>query len=153
MSAAPFTYDDGGRAAAGYTGMTGDCVVRAVAIAASLPYEDVYGAMYAATLEDPRLMRRLQRQYGERARRYASPRTGVYREVWRAYLDGLGWKWTATMGIGTGCRVHLRADELPGGALIVQVSKHVTAVLDGIVHDTYDPSRDGTRCVYGYYSR
>ena len=22
---------------------------------------------------------------------------------------------------------------------------------DGVVHDTYDPSRDGTRCVYGYW--
>ena len=37
-----FTYNDGGRAEAGYKGRTGDCVTRAVAIAASLPYKEVY---------------------------------------------------------------------------------------------------------------
>jgi hypothetical protein len=55
------------------------------------------------------------------------------------------------MQIGHGCRVHLRADELPTGRLIVVVSRHLTAVLDGVIHDTFDPSRQGTRCVYGYY--
>lgn len=40
-----FIYDDGGRAEAGYKGHTGDCVVRAVAIATQLPYQDVYDAL------------------------------------------------------------------------------------------------------------
>jgi hypothetical protein len=31
------------------------------------------------------------------------------------------------------------------------VSKHYCAVIDGVIHDTSDPSRDGTRCVYGYW--
>jgi hypothetical protein len=26
-------------------------------------------------------------------------------------------------------------------------------VIDGVIHDLYDPSRDGTRCVYGYYQK
>lgn len=56
------------------------------------------------------------------------------------------------MQIGQGCEVHLRADELPPGRLIVSVSKHVTAVINGVIHDTHDPSRDGTRCVCGYFS-
>jgi hypothetical protein len=55
------------------------------------------------------------------------------------------------MRIGSGCTVHLRADELPPGRLIVNVSRHTVAVIDGVIHDTYDPSRDGTRCVYGYF--
>ena len=63
-----------------------------------------------------------------------------------------GWKWTPTMGIGTGCRVHLRPEELPGGRIIVSLSKHWCAVIDGVPHDTHDPSRGGTRCVYGYWS-
>jgi hypothetical protein len=57
------------------------------------------------------------------------------------------------MQIGSGCRVHLRADELTPGRLVVQLSRHLTAVIDGVVHDTHDPSRNGTRCVYGYWSR
>lgn len=56
------------------------------------------------------------------------------------------------MKIGSGCKGHLRSEELPPGRLIVSVSKHVVAVIDGIIHDTHDPSRDGTRCVYGYWA-
>ena len=55
------------------------------------------------------------------------------------------------MQIGSGCTVHLRADELPPGRLVVSVSKHLTAVIDGVIHDTHDCSRRGTRCVYGYW--
>ena len=37
-----FVYNDGGREAAGYKGKAGDCVCRAIAIAARLPYQEVY---------------------------------------------------------------------------------------------------------------
>ena len=43
--------------------------------------------------------------------------------------------------------------ELPRGPLIVKVSRHLTAVIDGVLYDTHDCSRGGTRCVYGYFSR
>ena len=56
------------------------------------------------------------------------------------------------MAIGSGCRVHLRAEELPAGRLIARVSKHFVTVVDGICYDTSDPTRGGTRCVYGYFS-
>jgi hypothetical protein len=65
----------------------------------------------------------------------------------------LGWKWTPLVTIGSGCKVHLRPDELPKGRIMVQLSKHVAAVIDGVVQDTHDPSRSGTRCVYGYWSK
>jgi hypothetical protein len=55
------------------------------------------------------------------------------------------------MSIGSGCQAHLRAKELPAGRLIVRLSKRVAAVIDGVIHNTHDPSRRGTRCVYGYY--
>ena len=55
------------------------------------------------------------------------------------------------MFIGQGCKVHLRADELPKGRLVVALSKHIVAIIDGVIHDTGDPSRGGTRCVYGYF--
>jgi hypothetical protein len=31
------------------------------------------------------------------------------------------------------------------------VSRHAVAVIDGVIHDTYDCSRGGKRCVYGYW--
>lgn len=77
----------------------------------------------------------------------------------------LGFVWTPTMSIGSGCKVHLVAGELPMGRLVVRVSKHVTAVIDGVVHDTFDPQsstmwfgtdgnleRTSERCVYGYWT-
>lgn len=146
-----WVYDDGGRAAAGFTGTTDDCVVRAIAIATGVPYREVYDGLYAEALANRRYMAKLQLRYGAQARRHASPRTGVPRRVSDPYLCALGWRWVPTMQIGSGCTVHLRSEELPGGALIVSVSKHVTAVIDGAIHDIYDPSRNGTRCVYGYW--
>jgi hypothetical protein len=131
-----FVVDDGGRAAAGYRGEAGDCAARAIAIATGLSYREVYDALA------------LRQQAAGQPR---SARNGVSKKVTRAYLSDLGWTWTPTMHVGAGCTVHLRPDELPPGRLVVSVSRHVTAVLDGVIHDTYDPSRSGTRCVYGYW--
>ena len=47
--------------------------------------------------------------------------------------------------------VHLRREELPRGRLVVRLSRHLTAVIDGVIHDIYNPDRRGTRCVYGYF--
>jgi len=138
-----YVYDDGGRAAAGYRGTTGDCVTRAIAIATGRPYQEIYDAINeAATYERP----------SKRRRGKSHARTGVYKLTQRAYLASIGWRWTPTMHIGQGCKVHLRAEELPAGRLLVQVSKHLVAVIDGAIHDTGDPSREGTRCVYGYWT-
>jgi hypothetical protein len=40
--------DDGGRAAAGYKGKTGDCVVRSIAIVTGRPYQKIYDELYKA---------------------------------------------------------------------------------------------------------
>jgi len=136
-------YDDGGRAAAGFKGIAGDCACRAVTIACEEDYLVVYQELNSWGAEERLTARRRHR---------SSSRTGVHKHTLRRYLEERGWVWHPTMGIGTGCRVHLRAEELPSGRLICSLSKHVVAVIDGVVHDTYDPSRDGTRCVYGYFS-
>jgi hypothetical protein len=139
-----FIYHDGGREAAGFRGETGDCVVRAIAIATRMPYQLVYNMVNDAGAQE---------RESKRRRNKSSARTGVYKPTTRKLLESLGWKWMPTMQIGQGCKVHLRSDELPRGRLIVQVSKHVSAVVDGVIYDTHDPSRNGTRCVYGFYSK
>ena len=149
-----FQHDDGGRAAAGYKGQAGDCVCRAIAIAAGLPYQQVYDALHErikefASTSRSRAAKRAARGGG---RTGTTPRNGVNKGVTRRYMESLGATWTPTMAIGSGCKVHLRDGELPAGRLVVSVSKHVCAVIDGVIHDTHDPSRDGTRCVYGYYT-
>jgi hypothetical protein len=137
-----WTYNDGGRKEAGYKGETTDCVCRAIAIATDKPYQEVYDELNEVGARE-----RITKRY----RRKGCARTGVKIASIRRYMKSLGWTWTPTMGIGTGCRVHLRDGELPMGRLIVSVSRHEVAVIDGVIHDTHDPSRDGTRCVYGYY--
>lgn len=135
-----FTYHDGGRSLAGYKGETSDCVTRALAIVLEKPYAEIYGEINDHAKE-------------ERARkgRRSSARTGVARETIHRAMRAYGLIWTPTMAIGSGCKVHLVADELPAGRIIASVSKHVVAVIDGVIYDTHDPSRDGTRCVYGYW--
>jgi hypothetical protein len=128
-------YDDGGRAAAGYRGSTGDCAVRAIAIVGEYVYGEIYDDL------------------SERMGVGSSPRNGVPKKIWKAYVrEVLGWSWTPTMHIGSGCTVHLATDELPAGRLLVSTSRHLVAVVDGAIRDTHDPSREGKRCVYGYHS-
>ena len=143
--------DDGGRAAAGYKGKAGDCVVRSIAIVTDLSYKKVYEDLYKANEEfriksKTKLAKSLKQKND-------SPRTGTHRVVLKKYLQKLGWEWTPTMFIGQGCKVHLKKDELPEGTLIISCSKHITVVKNGTLHDTYDCSRNGTRCVYGYWTK
>ena len=143
--------DDGGRAAAGYTGKAGDCVVRSVAIATGLPYKKIYDDLYLANknfrISSKSKLAKSLKQKND------SPRTGTHRVVLKEYLKKLGWNWHPTMFVGQGCKIHLRKSELPSGTLIVSCSKHITIVKDGVLIDTYDCSRNGTRCVYGYWTK
>ena len=138
-----FQYNDGGRAAAGYTGTTGDCVCRAIAIATGKPYQEVASALSGVASG----MKQTKRVRG------SSYRTGVYRVVYERYLKSIGWEFVPTMTIGSGCKIHLADGELPNGRIIARVSKHLCAVIDGVIHDLSNPDRNGTRCVYGYYRK
>lgn len=130
-----YQYNDGGSG----TNKRGDCVVRAIAIATEQPYAEVRD--------------RINYLADEVHFDGSDAAHGVHKTLIKDYLQSLGWKWTATMGIGTGCKVHLRDGELPMGRLIVSVSLHSCAVIDGVLNDTHDCSRNGTRCVYGYWSK
>ncbi len=147
LKAMDFQFNDGGRALAGFKDKTGDCVARAIAIAAELPYADVYQALAEGTGS--------QRASKRRGKRPASAAHGinVKRKWFKDYMQSIGFEFVATMGIGTGCKVHLRHDELPSGRLVVAVSRHYTAVIEGTVNDTLNPQRQSGRCVYGYWQR
>lgn len=133
-----YIYSDGGRAEAGYKGDASDCVVRAIAIVTERLYDEVYRevANYMAENGEPR-----------------SARNGIPTKLLKKYFADHGWTWTPTMSIGSGTTVHLRYKELPKGRIIANVSKHVVACIDGDVFDTYDPTREGTRAVYGYWRK
>ena len=160
-----FVYNDGGREIAGFKGMANDCVCRSIAIVTRKPYREIYNLINEIAKSE---------RIGKRKRTKSSARSGVYSATHRKVMKHLGFEWVPTMKIGTGCKVHLHPNELPKGRLVISVSKHVTAMINGVVHDTYNPCRpiqvtyrnetlapnqwtwDGmlfteTRCVYGYY--
>lgn len=137
-----FVFSDGGRCR--YVGkgkpfksyQADDCVIRAVCNATGMDYKEAYDALFAIT-----------RKHGY------SPNQGVTKADIRKFIEKmLGWEWHPLMGIGTGCQVHLRKSELPRGVVILSCSEHLTCSKDGVIYDTYDCSRDGRRCVYGYWS-
>jgi hypothetical protein len=137
---------DGGRSIY-FQGTAGDCGTRAICNATGMDYKEVYDSL-----------QRISKNWGKKATkrnlqiRNNSVRNGTYMEVMRYYLEEeLGWTWVATSGIGVKTAVHVRGDELPKGALIVRVSKHYTAMVDGVLIDNHDCSRQGTRKVYGYW--
>ena len=143
-----FIFNDGGRKAAGFkSSNAGDCVCRAICIAADLPYAEVHKA-----LSEGNYSQRKSKRCKSMSNKGAD--SGVYtkRKWFKDYMQSLGFHWVSTMGIGTGCKVHMKAEELPKGKIVCRLTRHYSAMVDGVINDTYDPSRDGTRCVYGYWT-
>ena len=137
-----FVYATGGREKYYDAIKIGDCVTRAIANATGRDYQEIYNIINSyASRERPRDGKK------------SSARNGVSKDTVYKLLTDMGWVWVPTMFIGKGCKVHLDEKELPGGTLIVSVSKHLTCVKDGVLYDTYDCTRGARRCVYGYYKK
>jgi hypothetical protein len=139
-----FVYDDGGREKEGYKGRVSDCACRAITIATGRPYRDTYNEInFLANKE----------RITKLKKKKSHARLGVQTSLIHKYMKSIGWVWKPTMLFGQGCKVHLRESELPTGRLVVYVSKHLVAVINGEIHDLSDCSRNGNRCVYGYYEQ
>lgn len=137
----PYRYSDGGRAAAGFTKeASGDCVVRAIALATGRPYAEVHKTVYE-----------FGHMEGGPSRKRSHPDRGVNTPTMYKLMEYYGATWVPTMKIGQKERMHLADGELPDGRIIVRLSRHVAAVIDGVIYDNHDPQREGTRMVYGYW--
>lgn len=138
-------YDDGGRSKYFKAEHVGDCVCRAISIATGMDYKEVYD-MLNAECKTTNLPKKRKSNTND-------ARNGVYRKTFQKVLKDLGWVWHPVMSIGSGCTMHMKENELPAGTLIISLSRHLTCVKDGVLYDTYDCTREGTRCVYGYYTK
>ena len=122
----PYVYNDGGRSNYFKGSFVGDCVPRAITIATGLNYKFVYDELNRLTKEYAE--KKGQRTKVSRAinnkRHNRSVRNGTYDKVSKPFLASLGWEWQPTMFIGSGCTVHVKADELPTdkGNLILKLS-------------------------------
>jgi hypothetical protein len=149
--------DDGGRRGSGIARSpsrkdgTGDCVVRAITIATGKPYREVHDAITVAKVrriyaggDGDAYDRWARRRGGVRA---FDPDHGCSDKAYGPYLEALGWHHVTPKG-----RVHLRADELPRGKLIISISRHLVAVIDHVIHDTHDCGRAGRVRVQSYWT-
>jgi hypothetical protein len=115
--------DDGGRAATDIAGVTdNDCVTRSIAIGTGLPYADVYPMVEAA-----------RQALGEGGN---AADAGAYSKVTTKLLvQDRDWK---VYDVGPSARLTLEDLSRPlsrHAALVVEVEDHVTAVVNGEVHD------------------
>ena len=131
-----YRYDDGGREAAGYRGKTGDCVVRAIAICTGEDYRAVYLTMaehmkrndYAAS----------GNAYATRERKRKAPRSKgqiAARRVQDRVLEVYGFR---KVRLPAGARPTFTEAHRRYGDCIVGTTKHVAAIVDGALRDTFD---------------
>lgn len=135
-----FKYNDGGRAAAGYKGVTGDCATRSISIITGKPYKEVYDALNVLAKSE---------HIGKNKKARSNSRTGVYRITYEKYLKSIGYEWIPM----TKKYLHLNPIELPSGRLVVRIEGHLTAVIDGVIHDNHDWSKEGKERIYGYFKK
>jgi hypothetical protein len=135
-----FCYDDGGRQKYGVEHQTGDCGVRAVAIATGRDYEVVRTGFQEL----------LASRRGQTAKKPESVKTGLKRTTVGKYL-GSDWEYISHYRMSPMPR--FVASQVPTeGTVILVLRNHFCPVIDGEIHDLFDPS--GSRAiVYGLFKR
>ena len=137
-----YIYDDGGRRNAGYKGDTGDCVVRAAAIV--LDYEFPHARPHYQTVYDAMAAGMKAAGYVASGNAYAQkPRTGraAKNKVNRAgdiqvrVLRSLGFE---KAKLPTGPRPTYAEALRDFGPCIVSTRKHMAALVNGALRDTFD---------------
>lgn len=127
-----FVWDDGGRSSCGFVGLAGDCVTRSIAIATGMVYRDVYDRLAEASKK--------------------SPRNGVRVDIAAAFLQENNWKQIRLLG------EKFNLDLLPRGNVVLHLihrngrSAHFCAMIDHVLHDTWNPSDDDDYVVQSYWT-
>lgn len=127
----PFKNDDAGRSKSSRPLQKQDCVIRSFALAFNIPYDQSYDSFKAA---------------GRRSH------AGTHKNIWKAQLAKhpcvVKTSFPAVKGKP---RMNLPAfcNQFRCGRYIVQMAGHLTAVINGVVHDTFAP--DETRCIYAVW--
>lgn len=154
-----FNYNDGGRSKYFKATNVGDCVTRAIAIATGKDYKEVYNRLNE--------MAQKESTRHHRGGKRSQSRNGVFKETWKRYLKEIGWVHHKTCELGSRAeKIKFVDGALPTeGRVIVQLSRHLTCLVDGVINDTYDCSKkdyydwetqelvtNTERCVYGYWT-
>ena len=127
-----YIYNDGGRKAAGFKGVAGDCGARAMAIALNLDYKTVYKELAKANADNGRAK---------------SARNGINKDIYADVLRTYGWVWQqAPKFVGR----KARCSDMPSGVVVAKQAHHFVAVIDGVANDAWNCTH---RMVYGYWKK
>ena len=127
-----YRYDDGGRAAAGFKGDTGDCVVRAIAILTGVPYADVYRRTATAMRHGG--YSASGNGYRHKPRRGLHPRMSA-RTIQSLVKTSYGLR---RVNLGRGPRPTYTEAWLLHGDCLVGTARHISAIVDETLCDTFD---------------
>ncbi len=120
-------YSTGGREKYFKAQKVGDCVTRAICNATGKDYKEVYDRL--------KEMAKKEHTTRHRGHKKSSVRDGVFKETYKRYLVEIGWTRKQTIFKGDSARMHLTPNEIPNGVIIVELSKHLTCIKDGIIYD------------------
>jgi len=137
----PFTYNDGGRALAGFKGSTRDCGCRAVAIATGRDYREVYSF----------LNRMSKVEHLPRGWNKSHSRTGVHAITMHKYLKALDFKWTSCVYQDNDRFMCINKDDLPMGRLVLYMHRHFAAVINHVLYDTWNSGSGRYYQLKGYW--
>lgn len=130
----PFVFNDGGRSHY-FNGTDGDCVARSIAIAARINYLKVYNNL----AQGKQSQRKGKYDTAKTRQKTALHGIDTKRKWLKDYMLSLKFIWVPTMFIGQGCKIHLKAGELPKAGwfvlyrnttlrlLMVRFMTHITA--------------------------
>lgn len=121
-----YQYNDGGRSAFFDTPGNNDCVTRALAIATGLTYLEVWDGVTATGTRNP------------------SGRVRTQCAEFTAFAKSLGLQFVSTMRV-------LKEIKFPPRA-VACINGHYVAIVDGVMHDTYNPSPAGNKHCFGYWT-
>lgn len=142
--------DDGGREAEGLPPVLedsrGDCVVRAIAIATGLGYRNVKDLVNGIGRASPAWYDSPYRR-GTQLHREADD--GVSIEVCRRVLEN-ELRWTRHYPDWPSRRFVLR--RFPMGRVVVSCRRHLAAVVDGRLHDTWDSTKGQRALILSYWT-
>lgn len=134
-----FAENDGGRAAAGFKGKTGDCGVRAAALATGIPYGQTYKELFARQKAYHASSRKACVKKAEARTIKASPRGGIWKDVINPFLIEQGATYISLAGIGKPVvRVKNVAEMYPDKRLVMQLARHFSAMVNGVNLDTWE---------------
>ena len=123
-----YQFNDGGRAKSKRPRQKNDCVVRAISLALDQGYDFIYESLSSS---------------GRRCSR-STPK-----KVWQPFLDlnkdMVKFSFPAKAGVPR-VNLHDFCESFPDGRFVVQMAKHLTAVVDGVVQDDFEPRFN--MCVY-----